>query len=115
MLMINAPTKISEGTTFRKPSDLPKAIAHTASNMPETIRMTHAMKEHTPECTVFAEPGTVRLVRILSGSDCLQPPLGRHPGTPMSSATVRPEAARATRSVPDDHGPNCVRKIGRAA
>src|SRR6478735_6641756 len=43
MLATRATPKITDGQSFVKPSVLPRAVAHTASRMPETMRMTHAM------------------------------------------------------------------------
>lgn len=43
MLAINATTKTIVGVSFEKPSDLPNAVAQTASSTPEIIKMIHAI------------------------------------------------------------------------
>src|SRR5690606_39566667 len=43
MLMMRPTEKVIVGPRRVKPSDLPRAVAQTASNIPDTIRTTHAM------------------------------------------------------------------------
>ncbi|ABY24092.1 hypothetical protein RSal33209_2366 [Renibacterium salmoninarum ATCC 33209] len=61
MLATTATPKITLGQSLLKPSDLPKAVAQTASKTPEIAKIIHAMIYLlTPSCRW---PGTAHLVR----------------------------------------------------
>src|SRR4051794_41146154 len=61
MLAASAATKMTDGPSRLKPSDLPSAVAHTASSTPDTTRTNHDMTaSNGPSCRT---PGTAPLVR----------------------------------------------------
>lgn len=59
MLITRAVKNIMLGVSLVSPADLPRAVAHTASNIPEIIKIIHAMQTllvSAPSCRVLVRP-----------------------------------------------------------
>src|SRR6185312_530975 len=64
MLMTSPAPKTTDGTSRENPSVLPRAMAQTASNSPETMSTIHAMANHRfPSVAVLSLAGYGSLVR----------------------------------------------------
>src|SRR5699024_8207393 len=90
MLIAPPMKKMTVGHSLVNPSDLPRAVAHTASKLPETIKTTHAIdKRSSRPASSCRWPGTTRLVRC-AGRTISGQGRGRTADLPLFRRTLVP-------------------------